>query len=129
MNDESSAGRTDKAQEHHDTPPDLYEVRITGSRETIAKVLREFELDVGCRHAHVEPNPDRTATLLAYASEDRVRELQTAGYKVEKGENVSAVGRRRQEEVGQGDRFEGGRRAPTGLGEKRGSGRKPGAAS
>ncbi len=129
MTDESSSGGTNQAQEQNQPPPDLFEVRITGSRETIAKVLREFELDVGCRHPHVDPNPDRTATLLAYATEARVRELQAAGYKAQQGENVSALGRRRQAEVGSGDRFEGGRRVPTGLGEKRGGERKGGAAS
>jgi hypothetical protein len=121
MNEQSLPDRTNQPQEHNETPPDLYEARITGSRETIATVLREFELDVGCRHAHVEPNPDRTATLLVYATEQRVRELQAAGYNVEKGENVSALGRQRQTEVGKGDRFDGGR-VPSGLGEKRGHG-------
>ena len=112
-----------------ETLPDLYEARITGSRETIAKVLREFQLDVGCRHPHVENNPDRTTTLLAYVTEARLRELEAAGYTVEKGENVSALGRQRQSEVGKGDRFEGGRRAPSGLGDKRGPGGKGGTSS
>jgi hypothetical protein len=126
MSDESSSGGTNQPQQHHENPPDLYEVRITGSRETIAKVLREFELDVGCRHPHVEPNPDRSTTLLAYATDERLRELQAAGYTIEKGENVSALGRQRQAEVGKGDRFEGGRRAPSGLGEKGSRGGKGG---
>jgi hypothetical protein len=105
--------------------PDLFEVRISGSRETLAQLLREFELDVGCRHPHVQPNPDRTATLRAYVTEDRIRELRAAGYTLEKGENVSALGRARQAEVGKGDRFEGGRQPPRGLGIKgRGEGPK-----
>jgi hypothetical protein len=126
MSDESSSGGTTPPQPHTETPPDLYEVRITGTRETIAKVLREFELDVGCRHPHVEPNPDRSATLLAFATDERFREIQAAGYRIEKGENVSALGRQRQADVGKGDRFEGGRRAPSGLGVKTGRGGKGG---
>lgn len=126
MSDESSSGGTTRPQQPNETPPDLYEVRITGSRETLAKVLREFELDVGCRHPHVEANPDRSATLLAFATDERLRELQAAGYRIEKGENVSALGRQRQAEVGRGDRFEGGRRAPSGLGVKAGRGGKGG---
>jgi hypothetical protein len=124
MNDESSSGGPNQSQQHNENPPDLYEVRITASHEILAKVLREFELDVGCRHPKVEPNPDRTATLLAYVTEDRLAALQAAGYKTEKGVNVSALGRQRQTEVGTGDRFDGGRRAPVGLGEKGGRGRQ-----
>src|SRR4051812_43498633 len=110
-----------------DQLPDLYEVRISGSRETLAKLLREFELDVGCRHPHVTPNPDRSATLLAYVTEDRIRELHAAGYTLERGENVSALGRSRQAEVGTGDRFEGGQQPPRGLGGKQPGGRPKGA--
>lgn len=106
-------------------PPDLFEVRITGDRETIARLMRTFKLDVGCR-PHPQINADGSVTLLAYANEGRIRELQTAGYRVEQGENVSELGRQRQKEVGQGDRFEGGRIAPRGLGQKPGYLRKGG---
>jgi len=118
MSDETTSGGANQPPLPGETPPDLYEVRITGSHETLARLLRDFELDVGCRHPHVEPNPDRTATLIAYATDDRVRELQAAGYRIEKGANVTALGRERQAEVGKGDRFEAGRRAPSGLGVK-----------
>ena len=127
MTDGPSSDGTNLSQAGGDTPPDLHEVRITGSRETIATVLREFELDVGCRHPHVDANADRSATLLAYATEARVRELEAAGYKIERGRNISALGRERQAEVGQGDRFEGGRKAPVGLGDKRKTGGTRGA--
>jgi hypothetical protein len=98
-------------------PDDLYAARITGSRETLAKLMQEFELDVGCR-PHPEVNPDGSGTLLVYATDERIREIQAKGYRVERGENVSAVGRERQAEVGKGDRFQGGRIAPRGIGEK-----------
>jgi hypothetical protein len=124
MDDQFPPGGPTPSPAHDADLPDLYEVRITGSREAIAQVLRQFELDVGCRHPHVEANPDRTATVLVYATEQRVRELEANGYKAEKGENISAVGRSRQAEVGKGDRFDGGRQAPRGLGEK-GRGERP----
>ena len=127
MNDQTGSG--DANPSHETVPPDLYSARVTGSRETLAKLMQTFELDVGCRHPHVEPNPDRTATLIVYVTDDRIREIQAAGYKVERGENVSALGRERQKEVGEGDRFEGGRVAPRGLGEKPGRDRKGGSAS
>jgi hypothetical protein len=98
-------------------PPDLYATRITGSREALTEVLRQFELDAGCR-PHPELNSDGGGSLIVYASDAAIRELQAAGYAVERGENVSALGRERQSEVGQGDRFEGGRVVPRGLGQK-----------
>lgn len=124
MNDQNRSDDVNQSQRNEDILPDLYAARITGSRETLAKLMQTFELDVGCRHPHVEPNPDRTATVVVYATEQRIRELQAAGYSVERGENVSAVGRERQAEVGEGDRFQGGRVAPRGLGEKQGRDRK-----
>jgi hypothetical protein len=129
MNDQNRSDDVNQSQRNEDIPPDLYAARITGSRETLARLMQTFELDVGCRHPHVEPNPDRTATVVVYVTEQRIRELQAAGYSVERGENVSAVGRERQAEVGEGDRFEGGRVAPRGLGEKPGRDRKGGAAA
>ena len=129
MNDQTGSGDANPSQPSEAVPPDLYAARVTGSREALAKLMQTFELDVGCRHPHVEPNPDRTATLVVYVTDERIREIQAAGYKVERGENVSALGRERQKEVGKGDRFEGGRVAPRGLGEKPGRDRKGGSAS
>ena len=126
MTDGSSSDGTNLPRGEGNTPPDLYEVRISGSRDTIARVLKEFDLDVGCRHPHVDAAADGSATLRAYASDARIRELEAAGYRIEKGENVSALARERQAEVGKGDRFEGGRVPPRGLGGKPGSERKGG---
>src|SRR5438477_8177897 len=92
-------------------PPDLYTVRIAVTRESFESLLKQFDLDVGCR-PHFQQNPDGTVNLTAFATKERVRELEGAGYKVEVGENVSEVGRQRQAEVGKGDRFEGGRVIP-----------------
>lgn len=106
-------------------PPDLYEVRVTGDRETIDKLMKEPGVDLGCR-PHPEANPDGTGTLLVYVSEERIAELEAEGYKLERGENVSELGRQRLKEVGEGDRFEGGRVTPHGLGDKTDRGRKGG---
>ena len=103
--------------------PDLFEVRITVSQQEFAELMEKFPLDLGCR-PHVEMNPDGTGTLQAFASEERMRELEAAGYRLERGENVSAVGRERQQEVGTGDRFQGGRVTPRGLGRKSGGPRR-----
>lgn len=119
MTEGPSSDGTNLPQGGGNTPPDLYEVRIFGSRDAIARALKDFDLDVGCRHPHVDATAGGTTTLLAYVSDARIRELESAGYKVERGQNVSALGRERQAEVGKGDRFEAGRKTPAGLGEKR----------
>jgi hypothetical protein len=117
VSDQIEGDGAHQPQKNEEIPPDLYAVRITASREVLAKIMQEFALDVGCR-PHAQLNPDGSAALLAYATKERVDEMKAAGYGVELGENVSAIGRERQAEVGKGDRFEGGRVAPRGLGEK-----------
>ncbi|MDX6528516.1 MAG: hypothetical protein QOH41_806 [Blastocatellia bacterium] len=117
MSDQIDADGADQPQRNDEVSPDLFAVRITASREVLAKIIREFALDVGCR-PHAELKPDGSAALLAYATKERIDDMKAAGYGVERGENVSAIGRERQAEVGKGDRFEGGRVAPRGLGEK-----------
>ena len=119
MNDPIESGDANQSQRNEEIPPDLYAARITGTPEAFAKLLQTFELDVGCR-PHPELNTDGTASLLVYATEERIRELQSAGYKVERGENVSAVGRERRREIGEGDRFKGGQIPPRGFGGKGG---------
>jgi hypothetical protein len=120
MNDQKGSDDVNQSHGNEVTAPDLYAARITGSSETLAKLRQEVDLDVGCRGPHFEANPDGTGTMLVYASEERIRALQAAGYHVERGENVSELGRQRQKEVGVGDRFKGGRVVPRGLGEKTG---------
>jgi hypothetical protein len=129
VNEEPGTGDAAASRRDDAIPADLYAARITGDRETLARVLETFALDVGCRHAHIEPNPDRTGTMTVYATEARIRELRDAGFTVEAGENVSALGRERQRDVGTGDRFRGGRVAPRGRGVDRGDDQRGGAAS
>jgi hypothetical protein len=99
-----------------DDLPDMFEAHITGRPDAVRQVTQRFDLDVGCRHAHFSQNKDGTVTLLAFATEERIREIEEAGYAVRRGENVSALGRERQAEVGRNDRFEGGKNRPEGLG-------------
>lgn len=126
MNDQKGSDNLNQSHGNEASPPDLYAVRITGSAEALARVRREVDLDVGCRGPHFEANPDGTGTMLVYATEERIRALQAAGYRLERGENVSELGRQRQKEVGAGDRFEGGRVVPRGLGEKPGGDKERG---
>ena len=127
MSDQAGSGGANQSRPD-ESPPDLFAARVTGSRETLTRFMREGGLDMGCR-PHPEMNPDGTGTLLVYATEARIRELQAAGYSVEPGENVSELGRQRRTEVGEGDRFKGGRVAPRGLGKKPGRRREGESAS
>ena len=121
MTDKRGAGAAKPSDRSEETPPDLFAARVAVTRESFDELLRKFDLDIGCR-PHVDANPDGTGKLLVYATQERIREIESAGYSVEVGENVSELGRQRQAEVGKGDRFEGGRIAPRGLGRKSGRG-------
>jgi hypothetical protein len=98
---------------------DKFAVKISVTPETVTELFRRFDLDVGDR-PHVEPTAERRGTLYAFAPQEQIREIEAAGYTIEVGENVSETGRQRMAEVSQGDRFEGGRVPPRGLGRKPG---------
>lgn len=87
-------------------------------RESLARLLRDEILDVG----PIQPVPN-SAELIAhlYVGREQIAMLQKKyGWPLEVSENLSEIGRQRQQEVGQGDRFEGGRIPPKGLGQKSG---------
>ena len=102
-------------------PADRYAVKIAVTPETVTELLRRFELDVGDR-PHVEPTAEGRGMLYAFAPREQIVELEAAGYIVDVGENVSETGRQRMTEVAEGDRFDGGRIPPQGLGGKPGRG-------
>ena len=97
---------------------DIYETRIVGTPQKLDSVLRSFALDVGCSHPHFEQIDDQTFALLVFARRPQIEELQSAGYVVEVGENVSRRAENLKNEIGAGDRFDGGRIVPRGFGIK-----------
>ena len=122
MAERSSRGNKGGSPQDDEVPPDRFAVKISVRPDTFTELIRKVALDVGDR-PHIEPAPDGSGTLYAFAPEEQVRELEAAGYTVEVGENVSETGRERMAEVSEGDRFEGGRILPRGLGAK--PGREP----
>lgn len=84
-------------------------------RDSLARLLREEVLDVG--HIHRLPDSDGLEAHL-YSTQAQIRRLKKKGWKLEVRENLSERGRERQQEVGKGDRFKGGKVAPKGLGKK-----------
>lgn len=55
---------------------------------------------------------DGRQLLIFFLDRRQIDLLEAEGHEIEVGENVSATGRRRQQEVADGDRFDGGRTAP-----------------
>lgn len=84
-------------------------------RESLTRLLRKEILDVG--PMHTRPH-SKEVEVHIYANEEQIKKLKEYGWKLEVRENLSEVGRKRQEEVGKGDRFEGGKVPPKGLGKK-----------
>jgi hypothetical protein len=98
-------------------PDDLFAVRVRVSRDRVGELLRRGDLDFGDR-PRLQSNADGTGSLYVFASRSGVEQLAGEGYQVDLGENISATGRQRAPEVGEGDRFEGGLIPPRGLGRK-----------
>jgi len=96
--------------------PEMFELYVTTRPELLQDFFKRFDVDVGCRHAHTISNKDGSRTVLVYATDRQIREIEAEGFAIKRGENVSALGRERQSEVGKGDRFDGGRTFPEGLG-------------
>jgi hypothetical protein len=103
---------------------DKFAVRVTVTREQAEKLLRRDELDHG-DHVRIVEKPDGTGGLDLFVTRAEIETLRAEGYELEVGANLSARGRDRLAEVGQGDRFESGRIPPRGIGRKIG-GRGPG---
>lgn len=101
--------------------PDLFHVTVIATRpEAVAALLRDPEVDFGCRPS-VRRREDGSVQIQALATEAKVAALRgEEGLVITVIRNASQEGRRRQEEVGQGDRFGGGRIVPRGFGEKAG---------
>jgi hypothetical protein len=99
--------------------PHVLQVRVQADEfESLRPLLLEG-LDAGCK-PHVDQRAGRGVSMQAYVAEDEVDRLRERGYEVEVLADATVAGLERLAEVGQGDRFEGGRVAPRGLGRKTG---------
>lgn len=88
-------------------------------REAFAQLLGKEVLDVGPMHTR----PDsKELEIHLYANDETIKKLTKSGWDLDVRENLSVIGRKRQKEVGKGDRFKGGKVPPRGLGKKAGKG-------
>ena len=123
---------TDDAAAPNDGEPgeqasDQFVVRLAVTSEQAADLLGRGEFDFG-DHPNISVDTDGTGKLALFLTRAQLETLRGEGYQVEVGANMSARARERVTEVGQGDRFEGGRVTPRGLGRKidgRGDDRDP----
>jgi hypothetical protein len=98
--------------------PDVFRVALRApDRATLAKIVREFGLDIDHQHP-AEDDRAKEVRIDAFLTQREIDLLKSRDLELRVGENLSAVGRERQKEVGKGDRFKGGKTRPKGLGKK-----------
>lgn len=88
------------------------------TRESLSKLLKKQPLDIGGGGPSLQN--DGTVRVEAYVPEELLDKLKKSGWDFEIIEDATKVGKERQKEVGRGDRFEGGKILPRGLGKKEG---------
>jgi len=107
---------------------DNFAVRVRLTREQALQLIRRGGVDYGDR-PHFRESGQGLGLLDLLLSREQIGNLRREGYEVEILSNQSARGRERLSQVGRGDRFEGGRIAPRGIGRKVGrdhdQGRQP----
>jgi hypothetical protein len=97
--------------------PDVFLVRVTVTRDSAPDLVRRGDFDFGDR-PHFKPLGDEVAAIDGLATQATIDELRAGDFDVDVIENVSEVGRERAPEIGVGDRYNGGRVVPRGLGRK-----------
>ncbi|MFD7625577.1 hypothetical protein ACFV7Q_05935 [Streptomyces sp. NPDC059851] len=91
----------------------ILRVRVTArDPDTLRALLREARPDVGGRVRQAE---DGSCTIDAYVTPEEAEALERDGVTVHIVEDATAVGRARQAEVGEGDRFAPEDEVPQGL--------------
>lgn len=94
-------------------------VRITisaGSLEQLREIIGREDLDLNCGGA--QRTPTGVWAVEAYVTEQVADTLAKAGIQVEIDKGFGERAAARSAEVGTGDRFEGGRTPPRGVGRK-----------
>jgi hypothetical protein len=104
---------------------DVFAVRAKVTEEQALELIGRGGFDYGDR-ANFDRGPEGTGNLDLFLTSAQIEGLRGEGIDVEVVNNQSARARERMAEVGEGegDRFEGGKIAPTGIGRKFG-GRGP----
>jgi hypothetical protein len=104
---------------------DIFAVGVRVTPDQARAILERGVYDFG-DHPKITPNPDGTGSLNLFVTRGQAAELEAEGVAVAYGHNQSARARARIAELGEGDRYEGGRVIPRGIGRKVGGRGGPG---
>ena len=96
---------------------DVFAARVRVSPEQADRLLRSSDYDFGDR-PRITPSADGSSTLDLFVSRPQIAALEADGIAVDVGSNQSARARTRIGEMDEGDRYEGGKTAPRGIGRK-----------
>jgi hypothetical protein len=96
---------------------DVFAVRAKVSQEQALELAGRDDLDYGDR-LHWSPDPDGTGRVDLFVTRAQIDELKAESIEVEIESNESARAREAQADIGEGDRFEGGKIPPRGIGRK-----------
>jgi hypothetical protein len=96
---------------------DIFAVRAKVTQEQALELAGRGDLDYGDR-LHWSPDPDGTGRLDLLVSQAQIDELKAEGIEVEVESNESARAQEALVDIAEGDRFEGGKIPPTGIGRK-----------
>ena len=92
-----------------------YRVFVVMPAGKSATELGAFSLDLCCM-PHRHDTATGTTRMMAYATGRHVEKLRSAGHQVEVLADADKEGKALQKLIGTGDRFEGGKRGPHGVG-------------
>jgi hypothetical protein len=80
-----------------------YRITISGStKEAMADLVRKHKIQI---FRNTVRSKDINYVVDAIAQPDEIQLLETAGYHIQRHEDVDEVGKARQKEVGQGNRY------------------------
>ena len=97
--------------------PDRVRIVITSNDPAaLRNLIRSQELDVSCGGA--KQSPAGEWTLEAYVTPEVEAHLRQAGYRMQTDAAAEGRAATRRADVGKGDRFEGGKIPPRGVGRK-----------
>ena len=105
-------------------PDDTFAVRARVTEEQALELIGRSGIDYGDR-PHFSRGAEGIGQLDLFLSRAQITSLEADGIQVEVVNNQSARMRERIAELGEGDRFEGGKVRPTGIGRKFGGDASP----
>jgi hypothetical protein len=96
----------------------ILRVRLVAPADALVALIKSSRHDLGCGAPRV--SPDGTAAVDAYITEKDRERLAKEHPRVKQTVlgDATAIGKERQAEVGKGDRFQGGKVRPRGVGKK-----------